>query len=151
MPALAEHREQLLEILGVGGEVRGQQIVDFVVEEVALLLADDDQLPDFIKLFFERDGHIRISPRRCRALHCNSFGGFIASKARIMRCFLVEQRHDRGAAISLILQAVELPLDFGQLTFEPDIFEGHHAQIRKHGRGRRLGRDRGQEFRLLST
>ena len=59
-----KHREELFEILGVGGEVRGQQIVDFVVEEIALLLADDDQLPDFIKLIFERDGHIRIGPRR---------------------------------------------------------------------------------------
>jgi len=72
----------------VNVEVRGEQIVDFVVEQVTLLLADDDQLPDFIKLVFKRDGHIRIGPRRCRALHCNSFGGFIASKARIMRCFL---------------------------------------------------------------
>ncbi len=57
----------------------------------------------------------------------------------------------RRAAISHILQAVELPLHFGQLTLEPHVFEGDHAQIRKHGRGRRLGRDRGQEFRLLST
>ena len=52
-----KHREELFEILGVGGEVRGQQIVHFVVEEISLLLADDDQLPDFIKLIFKRDGH----------------------------------------------------------------------------------------------
>src|SRR5687767_3163793 len=82
-----EHGEELFEVLGVRGEVRGQQIVHFVVKEIALLLADDDQLPDFIKLIFERDGHIRISPRSSRALHCNSFGGFMASSARTMRCF----------------------------------------------------------------
>ena len=53
-----EHREQLFEVFGIGREIGGQQVVHFVVEEVSLLFADDDQLPDFIELVFERQGHI---------------------------------------------------------------------------------------------
>ena len=67
MPALREHREQLFEVLGVGGEVGGQQIVHLVVQEVALLLADDDQLPDFIELVFEREGHILRPELMCES------------------------------------------------------------------------------------
>ena len=68
-----------------------------------------------------------------------------------MRCFLSSSAMTARPLSPMILQALELPLDFGQLTLEPDVFQGHHAEIRKHGRGRRLSRDGGQEFRFLST
>ena len=58
----AERGEQLFEIFGRRRQVGGQQIADLVVEQVALLLADDDQLADFIELVFDRQG--RILPHR---------------------------------------------------------------------------------------
>ena len=49
----AERVEQVVELVG-RGDVRRQQLVDLVVEQVALLLADVDQLPDFVVFFFDR-------------------------------------------------------------------------------------------------
>ena len=145
-----KHREELFEILGVGGEVRGQQIVHLVVEEVALLLADDDQLPDFIKLIFKRDGHSSelflgdVEPFIVTLLAVSS-----PLRREIMLLFSGAAASMTPApAISMILQAVELALHSGQLTLESDIFRGHHAQIRKHGRGEGSAATEAQEFAL---
>ena len=49
----AERVEEIVELVG-RGDFRRQQLVDLVVEEVALLLADVDELPDFVVLLFDR-------------------------------------------------------------------------------------------------
>ena len=49
----AEGVEQIVELVG-RGDLRRQQLVDLVVQQVALLLADVDQLPYFVVLFFDR-------------------------------------------------------------------------------------------------
>jgi hypothetical protein len=51
-----EDAHQLVEVLGRRGKVRGKQIVDLVVEQVPLLLADDDELPYFVEPVFKRQG-----------------------------------------------------------------------------------------------
>ena len=65
--------------------------------------------------------------------------------------FPVEQRQQRRARIPYILQSVELTLDFRKLAFQPHVFQRYYAQVRKVGRRRWLGGDRGQQFSLLST
>ena len=58
----AEGVEQVVELVG-RGDLRRQQLVDLVVEQVALLLADVDELPDFVVLFFDRQVRFAPSPR----------------------------------------------------------------------------------------
>ena len=53
----AKRIEEVVEILG-RGDLRRQHLVDLVVEEVALLLADRDQLAYFVVSFFNRQGHV---------------------------------------------------------------------------------------------
>src|SRR6185436_9664296 len=48
----AERVEEIVEFFR-RGDLGRQQLVDFVVEKVALLLADADQLPDFVVFFFD--------------------------------------------------------------------------------------------------
>ena len=48
----AERAEQVVELLG-RGDVGRQQLVHFVVEQVALLLADGDELSNLVVLFFD--------------------------------------------------------------------------------------------------
>jgi len=47
----AEHREDVVELVR-GADVARQHVVDFLVQEVALLLAHRDELPDLVVLFF---------------------------------------------------------------------------------------------------
>ena len=56
----AEDVEQIVELVG-RGDFRRQQLVDLVVQQVALLLADDDELPYFV---------VFSSIERCDALGC---------------------------------------------------------------------------------
>src|SRR5262245_27534217 len=49
----AERVEQIVELVG-GRDLRREELVDFVVEEVALFLADVNELPDFVVLFLDR-------------------------------------------------------------------------------------------------
>jgi len=53
----AERVEQIVEIFR-GGDLRRQLLVDLVVQQVALLLANLNQLPYFVVSFLERKGHI---------------------------------------------------------------------------------------------
>ena len=50
---VAEGAEQVVQLLG-RGDVSGQQLVDFLVEQVALLLAHGDELPYFVVFLFDR-------------------------------------------------------------------------------------------------
>ena len=50
----AERVEQIVELVG-RRDVGRQQLVDLVVEEVALLLADVDELPDLVVLLLDRE------------------------------------------------------------------------------------------------
>ena len=54
----AEGGEQLFEVLRGRREIGRQQIADLVVEQVALLLADDDELTYFVELVFDRQGRV---------------------------------------------------------------------------------------------
>ena len=67
-----KHREQFLEVFGVGRQVGRQQVIDFVVQEITFLLADDNELTDFIEFLFERQGHIACDPQNqvCRDNPC---------------------------------------------------------------------------------
>ena len=56
----AEGRKQFLEILRRCGEIRRQQIADLVVEKVAFLLADEDELPDFVELVLDRQAGLLL-------------------------------------------------------------------------------------------
>ena len=49
----AERVEEIVELVG-GRDLRRQQLVHFVVQEVALLLADVDELPDLVVLLLDR-------------------------------------------------------------------------------------------------
>src|SRR5262245_18837322 len=49
----AERVEEVVELVR-GGDLRRQQLVDFVVEQVALLFADVDQLSNFVVLLLDR-------------------------------------------------------------------------------------------------
>ena len=49
----AEGVEEVVELVR-GGDLRRQQLVHLVVQEVALLLADGDELPYFVVFFFDR-------------------------------------------------------------------------------------------------
>ena len=70
---VAEHREQLVQVLGIRGQLGRQDVVHLVVEEIALFLADDDELADFFELVFERQGrYLRPGMRRA-----TSFAGHI--------------------------------------------------------------------------
>ena len=69
----AEGVEQIVEILG-RGDLGGQHLVDLVVEQVALLLADGDQLAYFVVFFFNRQGHVlRIRLIKCLVSDCIKF------------------------------------------------------------------------------
>ncbi len=64
----AECIEEVVEFLG-RGDLGRQQLVHLVVEQVALLLADGDQLTDFVVFFFDRQwfsphAHVSSSMRR---------------------------------------------------------------------------------------
>ncbi len=50
---VAEGAEQVVQLLG-RGDVSGQQLVDLLVEQVALLLAHGDELPHFVVFLFDR-------------------------------------------------------------------------------------------------
>ena len=60
----AERAEQVVELVG-RGDVGRQQFVDLVVQQVALLLADGDELPHLVVFFFDRQ---RCSPLPASAL-----------------------------------------------------------------------------------
>ncbi len=57
----AERVEQIVELVG-GGDLRRQQLVDLVVQQVALFLADVDELPYFVVFFFNRHSLILTGP-----------------------------------------------------------------------------------------
>ena len=55
----AEHGEDVFELVG-RVDVRGEHLVDFFVEKVALLLAHRDAGADFVVLLFECEGHFCV-------------------------------------------------------------------------------------------
>ena len=63
----AERVEEVVELVGRGDFGR-QQLVDLVVEQIALFLADGDELPDFVVFFFDRQVRVLQCARgRCPA------------------------------------------------------------------------------------
>ena len=56
-PRTAEGAEQVVELVR-RRDVGGEQLVDLVVEQVALFLADGDELPHFIVFFFDRQRRV---------------------------------------------------------------------------------------------
>ena len=68
----AEGVEQVVELVG-RGDLRRQQLVHFVVQQVALLLADVDELPYFVVFFFNRHHDPRRrSPTVSSSMRCAS-------------------------------------------------------------------------------
>ena len=59
----AERVEQVVEVFR-RGDLRREHLVDLVVEQVALFLADLNQLAYFVVLFFNRQGHSPPDPQR---------------------------------------------------------------------------------------
>jgi hypothetical protein len=53
MPALPKGIEEIVELLG-RRDFRRQELVDLVVQQVALFLANIDELPYFVVFFFDR-------------------------------------------------------------------------------------------------
>jgi hypothetical protein len=54
----AEHREDVVQLVR-GADLRRQEVVHLLVEEVALLLAHRDELSDLVVLFLDRKRHCR--------------------------------------------------------------------------------------------
>ena len=64
----AKRVEEIVELFG-GGDFRRQQLVHLVVQEIAFLLADVDELPDFVVFLFNRHAqasYVRSSIRCAR-------------------------------------------------------------------------------------
>ena len=67
----AECIEEIVELVG-GGDLRRQHLIHLVVQQIALFLADIDQLPYFVVFFFNRHqlilgGRPHYTCRRARA------------------------------------------------------------------------------------
>ena len=56
----AERAEQVVELVG-RRDVGRQELVDLVVQQIALFLADGDELPHFVVFFFDRQRRVLLS------------------------------------------------------------------------------------------
>ena len=65
----AERAEQIVELVR-RRDVGGQKLIDLVVQQVSLFLADGNELPHFIVFFFDRQRRVLLSPRSARNNLC---------------------------------------------------------------------------------
>ena len=93
----AERIEQVVELVG-RGDLGRQQLVDLVVQQVALFLADGNQLPYFVVFFFNRQAFLLKSPV-ARTRHDNRRRRFRQSP--LMNCSRTAPRSARQIAFSL--------------------------------------------------
>ena len=92
----AEGVEQVIELVG-RGDLRGQEFVHLVVEQVTLLLADVDELPYLVVLFFDRHVISASSYVSCSIKSPKSF--FFRSSASISE-LLASEPSDCSRSIS---------------------------------------------------
>src|SRR5690606_21791700 len=98
---VAERAEQIVQLLGRRRDVGGQHLADLVVQEVTLLLADRDQMADFVVLVF--DGHVAVaSPARACGLPVVNYH-FSASICCMSSFFLAQSASTRAlSAVPLV-------------------------------------------------
>jgi hypothetical protein len=155
---VAKDGEELFEVFGRRGDLRRQDVVHLVVQEVALLLADDDELPDFLVPVFDRQG--------CHLLSRINAGAWPSAKPFIIARSTGPQRvdslHQRALPLperlegqtlgrALILQTCDFPLYIGLFAFVAEEFQSPDALLGVPDRGMLLGRDGGQHLRLCRT
>ena len=104
----AERAEQIVQFVR-RRDVSGQELVDFVVEQIALFFADGDELPHLVVFFFNRQRHFLLDSRvvyeevryPSAAIRCSAPVVHERLDALHQRFLSIPQRHDLvGVAVS---------------------------------------------------
>ena len=97
----AERVEQVVELVG-RGDLRRQQLVDLVVEQVALFLADGDELPYFVVFFFDRQRHVLLSSASCPAYRLTTDSPLPMQRLDPLQQFLASSRAGHSIRLSVL-------------------------------------------------
>ena len=102
----AERAEQVVELVR-RRDVGGQQLVDLVVQQVALFLADGDELPHLIVFFFDRQRRVLLACSLLRRIKVCAYDSAINCSNVFFRS------HKASISVSCVGCAVFLqPVDF---------------------------------------
>ena len=137
----AEGVEQIVELVRRGDFGR-QRLVDLVVEQVALLLADVNQLPYFVVFFFDRHRlSSRCRPRSLPSRSAPSDHAWLLFRSDAEVDFRLPERVDLVSVLTgaELLQPVDFALDGGPFALPPQPLQRPDA-LGGRGRGRRRGR-----------